>query len=192
MDPWGFPANAAFDSAESWLGKTIDPALALPGLVRRYLAAFGPATIKDAQRWSGIANLTAAFETLRPELVTFRDDKRRELFDLPDAPRPGEDVDAPVRLIADYDNLVLGHDDRRRIVADEHRPLLATKNLQIKATFLIDGFVSGTWAIARTRKAATLTITPFGKLAKPARRAVEAEAETMLRFVEPDADHRIV
>ena len=191
-DPWAFPASAAFDSAESWLGKSLDPELALPGLVRRYLAAFGPATIQDAQRWSGIANLTAAFEALRPELVTFRDDKRRLLFDLPDAPRPAADTGAPARLIADYDNLVLGHDDRRRVVADEHRARLVTKNLQVKATFLVDGFVAGTWAIERTRQCVTLTLAPFTPLAKPARTAVEAEASAMLRFVEPDAEHRVV
>jgi hypothetical protein len=191
-EPWAFPASAAFDSAESWLAKTLCPELAFAALVRRYLAAFGPASVKDAQRWSGIPDLKPAFETLRPELITFRDDKRRELFDLRDAPRPSADQVSPVRLLPDYDNLVLGHDDRRRIIADEHRPALTTKNLQVKATFLVDGFVAGTWTIERKRQAATLTLTPFGKLAKSARSALEAEAEAMLQFVEPDVAERTI
>ncbi len=195
-DAWSFPASAAFASAESWLGKTPCPALAFPALVRRYLAAFGPATVRDAQRWSGIPDLKPVFESLRPTLITFRDDKRRELFDLPDAPRPGEDRVSPVRLLPDYDNLVLGHDDRRRIIADEHRPALTTKNLQVKATFLVDGFVAGTWAIERTtgrkKYAATVTLSPFGKLTRAARTAVAAEAEAMLQFAEPDAATRTI
>ena len=153
---------------------------------------FGPATIKDAQRWSGIADLAPAFVALRAKLVTFRDDKGRELFDLPTAPRPPADTVAPVRFIPDFDNLVLGHDDRRRIISDEHRPALTTKNLQVKATFLVDGFVAGTWAIERKRQVATLTLTPFGKLSKSARAALEAEADSMLRFVEPEATTRTV
>jgi len=194
-DPWGFPASAAFAAAGAWLSRpfaagTVEPALVT--LVRRYLAAFGPATIKDAQRWSGIVDLAPVFEALRPELATFRDDKRRELFDLPDAPRPAADVAAPVRLIPDFDNLVLGHDDRRRIIADEHRPQLTTKNLQVKATFLVDGFVAGTWTIERTRRAAVVKLVPFAPLARSSRAALEAEADALVRFVEPDAETRTV
>ena len=204
-DPWAFPSSAAFDSAESWLAQKLGSASAeswlaqKPGsdpsllvLVRRYLAAFGPATIRDAQRWSGIADLAPAFEALRPDLVTFRDDKRRELFDLPGAPRPSADTAAPVRFLPDFDNLILGHDDRRRIVADEHRPALTTKNLQVKATFLVDGFVAGTWTIERAKHTATLVLAPFIPLSKPTRAALEAEGALLLAFVEPDATTRVV
>jgi hypothetical protein len=193
-DPWGFPASAAFASAETWLGAGLGPDTsgALVALVHRYLAAFGPATIKDAQRWSGLPDLAPAFEALLPELVRFRDDKRRELFDLPAAPRPPAETAAPVRFLPDFDNLVLGHDDRRRIIADEHRPGLTTKNLQVKATFLVDGFVAGTWTVARARHTATLTLAPFAALPKPARTALEAEGDALLGFVEPDATTRAV
>lgn len=190
---WGFPAAADFALAESWLGTPVPAAEeGLPALVRRYLAAFGPASVADAQNWSGIGGLRATFEGLRGELATFRDPSGRELFDLPDAPRPEEETEAPVRFLPEYDNLVLGHDDRSRIVADAHRPKLVTKNLQVPATFLIDGFVAGTCRIERKRKVATLALTPFGKLPKRDLRELEQEGDALLRFVEPEAATREV
>ena len=116
----------------------------------------------------------------------------RELFDLPDAPRPREETLAPVRFLPEYDNLVLAHDDRSRFVADEHRARLVTKNLQIPGTFLVDGFVAGTWKIERKRKSVSLTLTSFGKLAKKDLRALYDEGEALLEFVEPDAAAREV
>lgn len=160
-------------------------------LVKRYLAAFGPASVVDAQIWSGVKSLAPIFEALRDELVVFRDDKKKELFDLPDAPRPDEDTEAPVRFIADFDNIVLGHADRRRIIADAHRPLIVTKNLLVRATFTIDGFVAGTWSV----KNGTLTIAPFEDvtIAKKTRDALVEEGEKLVRFVEPDAaKHSVV
>jgi winged helix DNA-binding protein len=188
-DRWAFPASAQFAAADAWLGRSIatDADDATPhALVRRYLAAFGPATVKDAQTWSGFRDLRPAFDALRPELVTFRDGVR-ELFDLPDAPRPSADTDAPVRFLPDFDNLVLAHDDRRRIVSDEHRGQLVTKNLQVKATFLVDGFVAGTWKIERKKADAALVLSPFATLKKPVRAALDDEASALLRFVEDDA-----
>ncbi len=190
---WGFPAAAGFALADEWLGRAIPAGNdGLPELVRRYLAAFGPASVQDAQNWSGIGSLRATFEALRGELVTFRDARGRELFDLPDAPRPDEDTPAPVRFVPEYDNLVLGHDDRSRIVADPHRPRLVTKNLQVPATFLVDGLVAGTFRVERKKKTATLTLSPFGKLLKKDLRALEQEGDALLAFVEPEAVTREV
>lgn len=186
---WSFPGNADFACAKTYLGRGVETG-SLTDLVRRYLAAFGPASIRDAMCWSGIRKtdlLAPTFEALRPELVTFRDDRGRELFDLPDAPRPSADVPAPVRLIPEYDNLVLGHDDRSRIIDDAHRSALVTKNLVVPATFLVDGRVAGTWTSERTKKRATLTLAPFGKLAKPTKAVLEAEADALLRWTEDDA-----
>jgi len=192
-DAWGFPAASDFALADDWLGKKI-PTEEAPAhmLVRRYLAAFGPATPKDAQVWSGLQSLRAAFEELRPELVTFRDERKRELFDLPDAPRPDEDTPAPVRFLPEFDNLVLAHDDRTRVIADEHRPKVTLKNLQVRATFLVDGFVAGAWKVERKKKTATLVLEPFGKLTKKTLTELEREGEALLRFVEEDAEARDV
>ena len=185
---WGFPSSAAFTVADAWLGMAI-PTDHAPAdqLVRRYLASFGPATPGDAQAWSALAGLREAFERLRPELVTFRDARGRELFDLPDAPRPDGDEPAPVRFLPDFDNLILSHDDRTRVIADEHRPRVVTKNLLVRATFLVDGFVAGTWRIERAKKVATLIIEPFGPLAAEVVTALNQEGEALLEFAEEDA-----
>jgi len=137
-----------------------------------------------------MGGLRDVFESLRPSLVTFRDERKRELFDLPTAPRPDEDTDAPVRFIPDYDNLVLAHDDRSRVIANEHRSRVTLKNLQVRATFLVDGIVAGTWKSERKRKAAVLVIEPFGTIAKRTRAALEEEAESLLEFLEEDAAER--
>jgi hypothetical protein len=188
---WAFPGSADFTLADGWLaGEISTAATSAEALVLRYLAAFGPATPADAQAWSGMTGLRDVFETLRPSLVTFRDERKRELFDLPDAPRPDEDMVAPVRFIPDFDNLVLSHEDRTRIVADDHRPRVTLKNLQVRATFLVDGTVAGTWKSERKRKTAVLVIEPFGAVAKRARTALEEEAERLIAFLEEDATDR--
>ena len=185
---WGFPGSADFAVAQQWLGKPIGSAADPSALVLRYLGSFGPATVADAQNWSGLLKLGDTFEALRPKLKTFRDEKGRELFDLPKAPRPSADVPAPVRFMPDYDNLILGHADRNRIIADAHRPIVTTNNLQLLATFLVDGRVAGTWRVERSRKSATLLLKPFEKLSKAQRAEATEEGQALLRFVEPDAE----
>lgn len=190
---WGFPRDAGFALAEKWLGATFPTKpTSLEALVLRYLAAFGPATPGDAQTWSYLKNLRPVFEALRPQLVTFRDERNRELFDLPDAPRPDEDTPAPVRFLPEFDNILLGHDDRRRIIADEHRPRIFLKNLQVLGAFLIDGFVAGAWKTERKKKDAVLTLTPFVPIPKKTVAALEQEGEALLGFLEPDAANRAV
>ena len=190
---WGYPGAADFALADTWLKKKVSttPSPAAD-LVRRYLAAFGPASVADAQTWSGLPKLAPVFAALRPDLVTFRDERSRELFDVPDGPRPAPGTPAPVRFVPDWDNVLLGHQDRSRIVADEHRARLSTRNLQVTAAFLVDGMVAGSWTIARKGKAATLAMEPFVKIAKKDRTALEREAEALLAFAEPDATTREV
>ena len=189
--PWAFPAVADFALADSWLSRKVSTApMSARAIVLRYLAAFGPATPGDAQAWSGMTGLREVFEELRPQLVTFQDPRKRELFDVPGAPRPDEDVAAPIRFIPDYDNLVLSHDDRTRIMADAHRSRVTLKNLMVRATFLVDGMVAGTWKSGRKRKAAVLVVEPFGTIAKRTRSEIEAEGEAMLSFLDEDATER--
>jgi hypothetical protein len=185
-DPWGFPGHAAFTTAASWLGSEPDAAECLPALVHRYLAAFGPASVADMKTWSGLQGLKPFFEALRPSLRMFKDERGRELFDVPDAPRPGGEVDAPIRYLPAFDNLLLGHDDRTRVIADGHRPRVCTKNLQVLPTFLVDGVVAGTWRVNTTRTKATLVLSPFAPIAPAVRDALVAEGEHLVRFLEPD------
>src|SRR5262249_10825784 len=138
---WGFPGDTDFGLAEDWLDQPLETEDQPHALVLRYLAAFGPAAASDVQAWSGLAGLAPALGEPRPQLRVFRDDRNRELFDLTDAPRPPEDTPVPARFVADFDNLILSHADRTRVIADEHRPVVITKNGQVLPTFLVDGFV---------------------------------------------------
>ncbi|GAA0590962.1 winged helix DNA-binding domain-containing protein [Actinomadura livida] len=192
QDRWGFSRTSQFTLADDWLGAPVADDPALEELMLRYLAAYGPASAADAQTWSGLPDSGAALERLRPGLHVYNDGRGRELFDLPDAPRPGEDVQAPPRFLPEFDSLVLAHADRRRVIADAHRPLLTTKNLRVRAVFLWDGFAQGIWETEYKRKVATLRLRPFDPLPKAALEELTHEGESLLRFLEPDAKETIV
>jgi Winged helix DNA-binding domain len=188
---WGWPAAADFALAEDVVGSPFAKTAELDLLVRRYLAALGPASVADAQTFTGIAGLKPVFERLRPTLVTFRDDRGKELFDLPDAPRPSPDTGrAPVRFLPDFDNIAIGHADRRRFVADEHKSRVFLPGLVVARTFLVDGKVAGTWNLVDKKKTATLEVAPFASVAKKTKAAIEEEAEALLDFAAPDAAER--
>jgi hypothetical protein len=125
-------------------------------------------------------------------LVTFRSEAGAELFDLPDAPRPDPDIDAPVRFLPEFDNILLSHADPSRIMSAEHRAKLFTVNGIIRAAVLVDGRTSGKWQIARTGSAATLTVEPFRRLSKKDKAAIEKEGTALLDFTEQTADGREV
>lgn len=184
---WTFPGNPKFTLAESWLGKPIPSEDRLRTLVHRYLAVFGPASFKDMEAWSGIVKLKDEFEKLKPDLVIYRDDQKRELFDLPDAPLPDADTPAPIRFLPEFDNLLLSHSKRTRVLADAHRKKVYLPGLRVAATFLIDGFVAGVWKIEKKKGIATIMIEPFAPLSKQDRKALEEEGERLVRFVESDA-----
>ncbi len=141
---WGMSGQTTHTTAEAWLGRPLDPDPSLEGMVVRYLGAFGPAGVKDVQTWSGLTRLGEVVDRLQPCLSTFRDERGRELFDLLDAPRPDLDTPAPARFLPEFDNLILSHGDRTRVIADEYRKAIASKNGMVPATFLVDGFVQGT------------------------------------------------
>ncbi len=188
---WGFAREPDFALAERWIGRPLpsssSPSSSAAALLRRYLAAFGPATARDAQTWSGLPGLAETMKALRPELVELMGEDGRALFDLPDAPRPGGDVAAPARFLPEYDNLVLGHADRTRVVPEAYKPGIYLSALRVRATFLVDGFVRGAWKIERTRKLATLVMEPFAALSKKETAPLAAEAERLLRFAEAEA-----
>ncbi|MGK5529983.1 winged helix DNA-binding domain-containing protein [Streptomyces sp. URMC 129] len=187
---WQRGGAARHTTAESWLGAEQSDDTAPDGLVLRYLAAFGPASVKDAQMWSGLTRLREVFDRLLPRLERFQDANGVELFDLPDAPRPGEDVRAPARFLPEYDNLFIGHADRSRVISAvaKARTWAGNRGLPV---FLADGFVRGVWRIdadAR-RTAATLTLTPFDRLTTAERDGLAAEGARLLTFHTPGAVH---
>jgi hypothetical protein len=190
---WGQAGQSRHTSAEHWLDEPVRPSAAqapgLADLVTRYLGAFGPATVRDVATWSGLTGLKPLLEQLRPTLVTFRDEHGAELFDLPLAPRPDGDVPVPVRLVAEFDNLVLSHADRARVISPENSKRLYTVNGVIPGPVLIDGFVAGMWRLATSRDAATMTIELFGPMRE--HDALVREAGRVLAFCSPGASHDI-
>ena len=184
---WGASGPAAHTSAESWLGAPLEADPSPAEMVRRYLAAFGPASVMDVQKWSGLTRLGAVVKQIGSELRTFTDEQGRVLYDLPDAPRPDPETPAPVRLVAEFDNLLLAHADRTRVIADEHKPGIFTVNGVIPGAVLVDGFVSGTWRIERDAGRAVVRIRPFVRLTARQRAEICAEGARLLGFAAPEA-----
>ena len=176
---WGQSGQATWTTAESWLGRPLDPEPSIDDLVMRYLAGYGPAAVMDIQAWCGLTKLKEVVERLRPGLRAYRDESGRELFDVPDAPLPDADTPAPVRFLPEYDNSLLGYKDRTRMIGTEARRRLDSDILGNFSTFLVDGFVAGRWKLARERGAARITIEPVVRLsasdrAEPDRRGEPA------------------
>lgn len=185
---WGQSGGARHAPLESWVGRALDPTMTSEELVTRYLGAFGPATVADAQAWSGLTGLRAVFDRLRPSLLTFSDERGRELFDLPDAPRPAEDTLAPPRFLADYDNVLLGHADRSRFITDELRKRLMSEiGMYSWGSLLVDGRVAGLWRIEREGDDARLRIRTVVPVSKSSLREVSAEGMRLFAFWAPEA-----
>jgi len=178
---WRASGQPTLTTAESWLGRPTAGADATV-MVTRYLGAFGPATVQDAQAWSGLTGLGKVFDRLRGDLLTFRDEQGRELFDLPDAPRPDPDTPAPVRFLAEFDNIVLSHADRTRIISTTDWKAIAASRLPPRPV-LVDGYTRATWKIESGR----LLIAPFVPLTKANRTALTREGRRLLEFAAPEA-----
>ena len=151
----------------------MDVLAARTALVRRYLAAFGPSTRADIADWSGlrVSDFAGALDALEP-LRRFRDESGRELLDLHRAPLPPADTPAPVRFLPKWDNTLLAHADRRRVLPEEMRKTVIAKNGDVTQTFLVDGIVAGSWTADKKGK---IALTPFAPLPRSARREVEEE-----------------
>jgi hypothetical protein len=181
---WGRRGPTPFELAERWLGGPLDPDPSPARLIPRYLAAFGPATVRDVQAFSGLTRLREVVEPLRPELRVFTDEAGRELYDLPDAPRPDPDVPAPVRFLASLDNVVLGHADRSRLMDEEAR-----RYVGFEPAVTVDGMVRGFWRIRTEAGAATLTVRLLAPLSPAEQADLADEGTRLLTFAAPDANH---
>ncbi|QKV91971.1 winged helix DNA-binding domain-containing protein [Streptomyces sp. NA02950] len=196
---WSRGGGPRYATVEDWLGRPMEtgsPAEALEAVVLRYLAAFGPATVADVQKWCGLTGLREVLDRLRPGLRTFRDEGGRELYDVPDAPLPDPGTPVPALLVADFDNLLLSHADRARVLDNAYRRRVMGANGVVRGTILVDGFVGGVWGIDRTGKGdsatATLTVSPFVPLTADDREALETRAARLLDETDPAAGTRAV
>ncbi|NBE53765.1 winged helix DNA-binding domain-containing protein [Streptomyces boluensis] len=179
---WRQSGQVALTTVEHWLDRPMGPAPTPDEAVLRYLAAFGPASVKDMQTWAGVTRLRPVFERLRPRLVEFRDEHGAELFDLPDAPRPDADTPAPARLLPEFDNLLLSHADRTRVVPAAYKGRTWVGN-RSHSVFLADGLLAGVWRLDEPEPDGAepvITVEPFGTLTKAQRAEVETEAERLL------------
>nr|WP_296063801.1 winged helix DNA-binding domain-containing protein [uncultured Actinoplanes sp.] len=156
-------------------------------LVLRYLGAFGPATVLDCRQWSGLTRLSEVFDRL--PLRRFHDEAGRRLYDLPDAPRPDPETPAPVRFLYDFDNLLLSHADRRRVLggADYATQGFGGGSMEQPRSVLVDGFVTATWREHRGH----LTVRPFRRLTSQEKTDIETEGAALLAFLAPQAAPRI-
>jgi hypothetical protein len=166
----------ALDEPETYV-----PVEARAEMLRRYLAAFGPATKRDIVAWSmmHVPEIGRALGVLEPELRRFRDEQGRELLDVRRAPLPDPETPAPVRFLPKWDNVLLSHSDRTRVLAEPYRRRVIGQNGDVAQTFLLDGFVAGTWRVDGGRVA----VEPFAKLTRTARQAVDEERERLELFL---------
>ncbi|MCI3933818.1 winged helix DNA-binding domain-containing protein [Streptomyces sp. AN091965] len=182
---WRRSGRVALTTAEHWLGRPLVEGAAPDAVVPRYLAAFGPASVRDMQAWMGLTRLRDAFERLRPGLRTFRDENGVELFDLPDAPRPDPDTPAPPRFLPEYDNVLLSHADRSRVDPAGYKARTVKVNQPFRA-FLVDGVLAGVWRLDEGGAGGgpvTVVVEPFGALTKAQRADVEDEAARTARVL---------
>jgi hypothetical protein len=192
---WRRSGRALQAPLDTWLGR---PPAALPveRLVLRYLTAFGPATARDVQVWSGLTRIAEVLDGLRPQLRLFTSDDGAELFDLPDAPRPDADTPAPVRFLYDFDNLLLSYADRRRVLGEPGDVDFAAhgysgdSNLQ-PSSVLVDGLVAGTWQVTHDRATATVEVRGFRPFTPHELAGIEAEGAQLVRFLHPDRVHDV-
>jgi hypothetical protein len=184
--------DAPYVAARHWIkgnGSRPTDDAAIEHLVRRALAAFGPMTLADVAKFAGQvpARIRPTLTRIAPSLVTFADEQKRMLFDLPRAPIPDADVAAPVRFLPRYDELLIAYQHRDRVMAERYRGNVYSKNAIVEAVVLVDGFGAGTWALERTKTDAIVRVRQFARLAAKHKAAVIAEGERLAGFMAPEA-----
>ncbi|TFV88626.1 winged helix DNA-binding domain-containing protein [Blastococcus sp. CT_GayMR16] len=188
---WTSSGAAVMTTVAAELGAVPARATSLDDLVVRYLAAFGPASVRDVQAWCGLTRLREVVDRIGPGLRRFRTEDGIELFDVPDAPLPDPETPSPVRFLAEYDNVVLSHADRSRVVAEGDHVLLPGGAGGWTGTVLVDGLLRATWAARREGAVTALTVRPSGQLSSPERSEVLAEGERLLGFLAAGREHRV-
>jgi hypothetical protein len=176
---WSRSGRATLANLESWVGRQLGDDPGPDPVVLRYLAAFGPASVKDVAAWSGLTGVRAIVERLRDGLRTFRDESRVELFDVPDGPLPDPDTPAPVRFLPEYDNVFLGHADRSRIGDPADRRRLGFGDGRFFSLVLIGGFLRAAWRVDD----GDVVVKPARKLSKRDAASVEAEGRRLAAFL---------
>jgi len=187
---WGKSGQATWSPGDTWLGEPLGRDRSSDAIVLRYLRAFGPATVSDVQAWSGLASMREVLERLRPQLRTFRDERGRELFDVPGAPLPDPHTPAAVRFLPEFDNATLAHADRSRIIAEEHRQRVTTS--RDWHLVLVDGFVRAMWSLKRNGDRAVVEVEPFEPLSEEDAEALVEEGARLLRFAMSDVPDQVV
>jgi hypothetical protein len=191
---WGYGGDVRYALIEQHTGQPLATEETMPTLIHAYLQAFGPASVMDIQAWSGLTKLKEVIQSLRTELVLYQDEKGVELFDIPDGVLSPAEIPAPVRFIPEYDNLIISYADRRRILPEAHRTKVFLSAARVRATFLLDGMVAGTWKIEKSGRgkqkteSVTLIIEPFESLSREAEIRLAEEGEHLVRFVEEGAE----
>jgi hypothetical protein len=176
---WQRSGQVRLTTATAWLGRPRGKPMTIDELVLRYLAAFGPASVADVQTWSGLSRLGEVIERLK--LIQIKSEAGQTLYDMPDAPMPDADIPAPVRLVAPFDNLLLSHADRTRVISDEHRKrLFSGKNGVFPGTVLVGGFVGGTWELAGKGESTSMRLQPYFGLGDDVLDEVTAEGNRLL------------
>jgi hypothetical protein len=185
----GWKPNAPFALARSIVGDTLAP-IDDERLARRFFECLGPGSAKDLQVWCGRRGMRPVVERMLAagELVELSTWEGDVLLDLPDAARPGPDVAAPPRFLPMWDNVLLSHADRTRVIDPAFRPYLASRNGMTPPTYLLDGFVHGTWSVERAGGSATLVLSPFAAIPTRHEAALLAEARALVAFLHPDVD----
>ncbi|MDZ4770920.1 MAG: winged helix DNA-binding domain-containing protein [Chloroflexota bacterium] len=180
---WSKGGSPAYAAAESHLSASANPDYAIMPVFRRYLAACGPASIMDFQTWTGMTRLKGVIESHQGEFRLYTDANGVALYDLPEMAIVEADTPAPIRFIPEYDNVLLSHSDRNRILADADYRKVFLSAARVLATVLVDGFVAAAWRVDRDKKRLILTIAPFAALTAEVTTQIEAEALKVLAFV---------